>query len=188
MLHDLRTPTPQATMPARRSGLLGRIRRRRHLAARDRLSAHVATLHRIRTLIADARNVLGGGWVQNGWFSYRDEGGALRTVTAQNLPDVADRPVTGACLVGAIVQAGGGPAAAQTQPVQRALDLTWHTLYGGQQPIRWCPAPAIRLAHVRDLTRWNDDPDRAGHEVTELLDAADRVAVAEIDRLRSAGG
>jgi hypothetical protein len=24
--------------------------------------------------------------------------------------------------------------------------------------VRWCPAPSIRMAHVRDLTRWNDRP------------------------------
>jgi hypothetical protein len=38
-------------------------------------------------------------------------------------------PVVGACLVGAIIHAGGGLPQLRTQVVQRAMDLTWHTLF-----------------------------------------------------------
>jgi hypothetical protein len=76
-------------------------------------------------------------------------------------------------LVGAVVQAAGGVAHARTQPVHRALDLTWAALYN--EPVRWCPAPATRLSHVRDLTRWNDRDGRTATEVSGLLAlAADR--------------
>ena len=160
-------------------------RERRRLVRQDRLSAHLAELHHIQTLIADARTVVCGGWVQNGWFTYRDEEGVEYTATTQDLPLVEDRPVTGACLVGAIVAAGGGPQEARTQPVQRALDLTWHTLYGGHQRVHWCPSPQARTDHMCDLTRWNDQPGRTPQEVTALLHLVERAAAVEIERVRA---
>ena len=88
-----------------------------------------------------------------------------------------------ACLVGAIVQAGGGAAAVRSQPVQRALDLTWHALHGDpREPVRWCPAPPVRAGHVRDLVRWNDHPSRTRHEVGALLGRASATAGAELTR------
>jgi hypothetical protein len=144
-------------------------RERRRLARQDRLTANLAELHHIQTLLAAAADVICSGWVQNGWFTYRDEHAQQHTVGTHELRLLADRPITGACLVGAIVTAGGGPSAAGSQPVQRALDLTWHTLYGGYEPIRWCPAPSVRTSHMCDLTRWNDQPDRTPEEVAALL-------------------
>jgi hypothetical protein len=71
------------------------------------------------------------------------------------------------------VHAAGGPDAATSQLVQRTLDLTWHTLHeSARRPVQWCPAPEIRLAHLRDLTRWNDHPRRTSGEVRGLLAAA----------------
>jgi hypothetical protein len=184
MTVDLRTP-PQRASTTRPRGLRERIRERRRLAEQDRRNADLAQLHHIQGLVADAHVMVSTGWVQHGWFSYRDEQGAQQVVSARNLGQLTGRPVTGACLVGAIVHAGGGPAAVHTQPVQRALDLTWHTLSGGQQPLRWCPAPPERAAHVRDLTWWNDDPDRTRRDVLTLLDATGRAATAQIEQART---
>ncbi len=143
---------------------------RRRLAARDRATAHLAELHHIRAMVGAASELIGSGWVRHGWYAYQDG---------------PQRPVTGACLVGAIVHAGGGVPAARSQPVQRALDLTWHALFVGErEPVRWCPGPQVRLAHLRDLTRWNDAPGRARPEVTALLHAARHLADAEVGRAR----
>jgi hypothetical protein len=99
---------------------------------------------------------------------------------------MAGARVSGACLVGAIVHAGGGPAAVHNQLVQRTLDLTWHTLYQNpHEPVRWCPAPATRMAHVRDLTRWNDRPERSSAQVTHLLHRAIGTAEAQTALLRA---
>jgi hypothetical protein len=68
--------------------------------------------------------------------------------------------------------------------VQRAFDLTWHTLFGDRDsPVRYCPAPAVRTAHLRDLIRWNDDPHRTVAEVAALLQAVEQAAGAEIERV-----
>ncbi|MEN3269243.1 hypothetical protein [Pseudonocardia sp.] len=163
-----------------------RRRERQRLARQDRLAAHLAELHRIRALVSEARAVIESGWVQHGWFACRDAQGRQHTVNAGNLRSVDDLPVTGACLVGAIVRAGGGLAAVGSQHVQRALDLTWHTLYGDdREPVRWCPAPPIRSAKVRDLTRWNDQPERTPEDVMALLHAVERAAGAELGRARA---
>jgi hypothetical protein len=70
--------------------------------------------------------------------------------------------------------------------VQRALDLTWHALHGDPAaPVRWCPSPNERAAHVRDLTRWNDATGRTAADVTALLDSAEQKATREIRRYRA---
>lgn len=171
--------------PARESWWRRR-RQRERLAARDRAGARLAELHHLAALLLDARDVVLSGWLQDSWFSYLDQAGRVQTVTLPTLRAPAGRPVTGACLVGAVVQAGGGWSAAPSQPVQRALDLTWHTLYGvGPLPSGWCPAPTVRAAHVRQLTRWNDSPRRTQTDVADLLSATSDAAGAESVRVRA---
>jgi hypothetical protein len=184
---DLTLPFLRSRQPTSREGVRPRDRsERKRLAHHDRVAAQLAELHCIRGLLGDATAVLTTGWVQHDWFAVTDEQGRQVNVTAYDIHLATGRPVAGACLVGALVHAGGGPQAAHTQLVQRSLDLTWHALYEDEhQPVRWCPAPAIRTAHVRDLTRWNDHPARTADQVTELLASATRTAVAQTDRLRS---
>jgi hypothetical protein len=164
-----------------------RVRDRRWAARHHRMTSQLAELYLIRTLLADASMIIGAGWIQNGWFTYRDDKGGQRLVGSHNLGQITGRPLTGACLVGAIVHAGGGPAAAHTQPVHRALDLTWHALFGVEPyPVGHCPAPALRVARTRDLTLWNDRPRRRAEDILTLLGAADRMAAASIEELRLA--
>jgi hypothetical protein len=100
-------------------------------------------------------------------------------------PICAGGPVAGACHLGAITHGGGGLTTVDGQPVLRAFDLTWHTLFGDRgSPVRYCPAPTVRAAHLRDLIRWNDDPHRTAAEVAALLRAVEQAAGAEIDRVR----
>jgi hypothetical protein len=148
--------------------------------------SQLAELFRIRAVLAEAATLVSSGWVQHGWFSTADPSGQQRVVTAHTMGAMTDEPVSGACLVGAIVHAGGGPAAVHTQLVQRSLDLTWHTLYEDpHEPVRWCPAPSTRMAHVRDLTRWNDRPDRTSTQVSHLLHQAIGTAQAQTALLRA---
>jgi hypothetical protein len=154
---------------------------RRRLVRQDEVAVRLAELHRIRALLRDAVVMVNVGWIQNAWFAVVDDQGGQRKLTAHEIHEVDDRPVSGACLVGGIVHAAGGPDAAHTQLVQRTLDLTWHSLYeGAGQPVRWCPSPAVRAAHVRDLTRWNDHPQRTARQVSALLETAVEAADAQI--------
>lgn len=178
----LRSVLPRGRRVARRPEK----RERRRLAQQDRLAARLAELHCIRALLADAITVVSAGWVQHGWFAVTDEHGQRCTITAYDLHVLTSRPVSGACLVGAVVHAGGGPSAAHTQLVQRTLDLTWHALHEDErEPVQWCPAPAIRTAHVRDLTRWNDSRGRTAGEVKALLHAAMRTANTQSEMFRA---
>ena len=124
------------------------------------MSVRLAELHAMGTLLERAAEVVESGWVQDAWFTVATRRGQ-RNVTAFGLRLAENRPVVGACLVGAVVQAGGGPSAANTQLVRRTLDLTWHTLHRGpDERVEWCPGPSVRMLHVLDLTRWNDAPRR----------------------------
>ena len=150
----------------------------------DRRTARLAELHTLRDLIAAAAGIVAAGWVRRGWFVYVDERGDRRVAMAPTTRRAQGRPVVAACLVGAVVQAGGGPAAARSQPVQRALELVWHTLDGDPAtPMRWCQAPAVREAHVSALARWNDSPSRTRADVLALLQRAEHRAEAEIHHL-----
>jgi hypothetical protein len=142
---------------------------RRRLERCDTLSARLAELHSMRPLLQRAAEVVTGGWVQDAWFAVATRRGT-RVVTAHDLRQAARHPVVGACLVGGVVEAGGGPRAVRSQLVRRTLDLTWHALYEDpHQPVRWCPSPDVRLLQLLDLTRWNDTPGRTQDEVVDLL-------------------
>ena len=158
---------------------------RQRLRRLDALSAQLAHLHAIRVLLEQAAEVVRGGWIQGAWFAV-DVGGRTRAVSAPEMRLTRDHAVTGACLVGAVVQAGGGPEAVRSQPVQRALDLVWHSLReDAGQPVRWCPGPPARMIHVLDLTHWNDAPDRTRGDVVGLLRSSAAAADVQRERCRS---
>lgn len=168
-----------------RAGRHERLAEKRRLKHHDALSVRLAELHAIRELLEQAAEVVSGGWVQGAWFTVATAGGE-RAVTAYDLGMAEDRPVTGACLVGAVVHAAGGPATVRSQLVQRTLDLTWHALREDpDRPVRWCPGPRVRMMRVLDLTHWNDAPARTQGEVVGLLLAAQRTADMQRDRCRA---
>jgi hypothetical protein len=156
----------------------------RQLRLRDETSARLAELHRLADILNQAADMISGGWLQHGWFAYLDDSGQTQTVTAHNVHQMTGRPVVGGCLVGAVVQAGGGMPNIRTQAVQRALDLTWHTLF--EVPARanhWTPAPEVRKHRVRDLTRWNDHPNRTAQQAEALLRRSATAATSEASRV-----
>lgn len=180
-MRTVMTHQPRLNGPGRRE----RRAARRHARRIDALSAQLAQLQAIRELLEEATEIVLRGWVQGAWFTV-DVDGSDRAVTAPGARATADLPVTGACLVGAVVQAGGGPAAVRSQPVQRALDLVWHSLReDAGQPVRWCPGPPARTMQVLDLTHWNDAPERTRGDVVELLRWSAATADAQQERCRS---
>ena len=147
---------------------------RRRLKSQDAVSRRLAELHAMGALLERAADVVGAGWVQGAWFTVATPGGK-RDVTAYDLPMMVHRPVTGACLVGSIVEAAGGPVTARSQLVQRTLDLVGHVLREDPaRPVQWCPGPRMRMLGVLELTRWNDAPGRTQEQVVGLLVAGRR--------------
>jgi hypothetical protein len=154
---------------------------RRRLAERDRVSARLAELAGVRTLLESAQERVRCGWVQGAWFSYRDTTGVPRLrLTPHAAPQVSE--VTGVCLVTSV------RASAPSGGADRALDVVWHTMHHDDDGVRWTPSPDVRRARVRDLTRWNDRPSRQSGEVTQLLADAVRTTDREMARLRTVGG
>jgi hypothetical protein len=166
------------TRPSRRQ----RRDERRRLKRLDVLSGRLAELHAMSALLERSADVVGSGWVQGAWFRVAGDGGG-RAVTAYDLGLAVDREVIGACLVGAVVQAAGGPATVRSQLVQRTLDLVWHTLREDpHRPVQWCPGPRVRMLGVLELTHWNDARGRTQREVVDLLRTAGQVADGQRDR------
>lgn len=151
-------------------GVRERWRERRRLAEQDRQVAAQAERYLLRRLLLEASDLVTAGWVQRCWFAFRDEDGRRHRIGPPNLHELGSHPVSEVCLVGAIVQAAGGLARAGTRPVHQAIDLTWATLY--HEPSWRRPSPPVRLAHIHDLTRWNDARERRSDDVTDLLAAA----------------
>ena len=174
--------------PPRAASFRGRLARRaerRRLERQDALSRRLAELWAIDALLGRAAEVVEAGWVQDAWFTVATPAGD-RAVTAYDMGMAVDRPVIGACLVGAVVQAGGGPAEVRSHLVQRTLDLAWHALREDPgRPVRWCPGPCVRTMHVLELTYWNDAPERTQGDVVTLLRAARETADDELRRCRA---
>jgi hypothetical protein len=175
---------PTLDLDSHQPSWLARRRLTRQLRHRDETSARLAELDNQADILNQAADLICDGWLQHSWFAYLDDNGRTKTVTAYNVTEMAGRPVVGACLVGAIVQAGGGLSKVRTQAVQRALDLTWNTLYEtAAEPNHWTPAPVVRAQHVRDLTRWNDNPRRTAPQAEALLRRSATTAVTQAAHL-----
>ena len=179
-------PPTRLTRGERRAERRTRVRdERRRLRRQDRLSAQLAELHAISSLLDRAAAVVGAGWVQGAWFTVASSAGP-RAVTAYDLPVLGKGPVTGACLVGSVVQAAGGPATVRSQLVQRTLDVVAHTVREDlSRPVQWCPGPRVRMLGVLELTHWNDAPGRTQQEVVGLLEASRRTVEVQRDRCRA---
>ena len=176
--------SPTVSVDGHRPSWREKRRRTRQLRLRDETSARLAELDHMTDILNQAAELIGGGWLQHSWFAYLDDNGRTRTVTAHDVNKMAGRPVVGACLVGAIVQAGGGLSNVRSQAVQRAVDLTWHTLHEIQvQANHWTSAPEVRMDRVRDLTRWNDHPNRTAPQAEALLRRSSAAARSEAARV-----
>lgn len=167
------------TRPPRHQDRRQRREEKRRLRRIDTLSTHLAGLHAVDDLLDAAVGVVERGWIQNAWFRVTGPQGS-RSVTGPGLRYAVKHPVTGACLVGSVVEAAGGVETVRSMRVQRTLDLLWHTLREDpDRPVRWCPGPSLRMMHTMDLTHWNDAPERTQGEVVDLLRRARRTAEAE---------
>ena len=96
--------------------------------------------------------------------------------------------VAAACLVGAVVyaaqQRGSGDQLVKAGPALDYLWDAWQESRGlGGTGVAGRAAPReLRMARVRDLTRWNDQPGRTREEVLGLVDlAASRAVMAAVN-------
>lgn len=126
-----------------------------------------------RDLLAQARALVAGGWVQDAFYVVRGRHGETRPVSPFGLLLLSRADVVGACLVGAVAHAS---AAVDRRDRRGRAALAVDTLWESLQPDPAARAdtahPAARSARVRDLARWNDEPGRSRDEVVELLDRA----------------
>jgi hypothetical protein len=139
----------------------------------------LAQLNGQLAVLEGARAELEAGWVQGGWWSVISADGDRRLVTG----DAGGGParINGACLVGALAR--GGPYAGRA--VDAVYDALWASrgqatarpVPGGLPPV---PAPEVRLARVRMLTRWNDQAERTQEEVLAVVDRAISATIMDL--------
>lgn len=127
----LLAPPQRSTRPTRRERRAER-RRLKHL---DALSSQLADLHAIGELLGQAADVVSSGWVQGAWFTV-DTSGGPRSLTAYDVGLADELPVVGACLVGAVVHAAGGPTTVRSSSCSEA----------SSSPGRCCTTPECRCA------------------------------------------
>ena len=131
-------------------------------------------------VLEEARAELEAGWVQGGWWSVTAADGRQRLVTGAAGGSPAH--VDGACLVGALARGGS------SSDVGRAIDAVYDALWasrgqasqaapGELPPV---PAPEVRRARVRMLTRWNDHPGRTQADVVALVDQAISATIMDL--------
>ena len=142
----------------------------------DRLSApHRDPHQRTLAILAGARSVIARGWLQGGWYVLEAQDGRRRFVGAGALTPRRYGSVVQACLVGAVVEAGRwySPEQGISGP---AIDALWRVLVDAEGdravPERRSATPNVRRVQVRDLTRWNDEPQRSREDVLRLVDLA----------------
>jgi hypothetical protein len=138
-----------------------------------------ARLGDVCAVLDGARAVIERGWVQDRWL-VTPAPAAHRSTAADVPPDVS-----GACLVGAVVHAAQRHhATAKAISAAPALDVLWDAWqetrgFGGPGVAGLAAPREVRAARVRDLTRWNDQPDRTRDDVLGLLDLATSRAIME---------
>jgi hypothetical protein len=154
-----------------------------HPVPQDIRSARQQRLGEVCAVLEGARDLLDAGWVQDRWYVRQASPTARRGASSLRHRDAG--PVTGACLVGAVVHATGqGDAEAGLLEAGSALDVLWDAWQesrgmGGAGVAGRAAPPDVRAARVRDLTRWNDQPGRTREEVLGLLDLAVSRAIME---------
>ncbi len=137
----------------------------------------LAQLNGQLAVLEGARAELEAGWVQGAWWSVTSADGDHRLATG----DAGGSPahVDGACLVGALARAGS------SSDVGRAVDAVYDALWASRgQPtpagLPPVPAPEVRLARVRTLTRWNDQAERTQDEVLAVVDQAISATIMDL--------
>ena len=136
-------------------------------------------------VLEDARAVIAQGWIQDHWFGRRPASSPLGAQSSR--PSHGLDGVASACLVGAVVyaaqQRGSGDQLVKAGPALDYLWDAWQESRGlGGTGVAGRAAPwELRMARVRELTRWNDQPGRTREEVLGLVDlAASRAVMAAV--------
>ncbi|BDZ48327.1 hypothetical protein GCM10025867_05680 [Frondihabitans sucicola] len=181
-IHDPRVAASPAGPELPLFGWRARHRRKKEEALLVREAEWATEQARLQTILGEARRLVEENWIRGAWFAVRDASGRTRLVRGGRAIMLSDNQIVGSCVVGSVIRAAGGTAAAHEQSVQRVLDAVWHALREPEDaPVQWCPPPMTRVQHLRDLTRWNDYEARSADEVSSLLLTAERVVLFSED-------
>jgi hypothetical protein len=131
-------------------------------------------------VLQHARAIVEAGWVQNRWtVAAAPTTSSASSVTVDGTADGSVR----ACVVAAVALAvrARDPRADLAVATGPAIAHVWDVVHGGGGARRAAGRAApheVRVARMRELARWNDQPGRTRADVVAALDraAADVVA------------
>ena len=134
----------------------------------------------VLAVLQHARAVVEAGWVQNRWTTRPAPQPAVRSRPSGTV-GTAD-PVAGACVVAAVALAvrARDPRADLAVATGPALAHLWDAVHGDPRfraGGRAAPHD-VRIARMRELARWNDEPGRTRADVVAALDRAAALLVA----------
>jgi hypothetical protein len=146
----------------------------------------------ILAVLQRARGIVEAGWVQNRWAvaAPRPQAGP-RAAGGPAAVRTTD-PLAGACVVAAVALAvrerdARADLAVATGP---AIAFLWDAVHGRDARFRRASGRSApheeRVARMRELARWNDEPGRTRADVVGALDrAAADVVAATVDPVRA---
>ena len=137
-------------------------------------------LDRVRAALEQARvDLVSQGWTQGTCFSVDAGAGATRPASRTEAFVLVrpTAPVSGACLVGALLRRAEDPDRATTHAdVWGAVDELYEALHErmghSSEPPGRVDSLEARHAKLQVLTSWNDDPRTRREDVLDLLDRA----------------
>jgi hypothetical protein len=143
--------------------------------------SHVGQDEPTVAILVGARSLIGRGWLQGGWYVLETRDGRRHAVLPGSLMPRGNSMVVRSCLVGAVLEAARWHGR-EHETAGPAIDALWDALWRaegrGPQLDVASPSPSARRLRVRELTRWNDHPDRTRDHVLGLLD----LAIGEVEQ------
>jgi hypothetical protein len=158
------------------------VARRPQWPARRAASFHYDRPAEVLALLQHARSIVETGWVQNRWTRTEPARQVARprsSVAGQLSTD----GTAAACVVAAVALAvrARDPRADLAVATGPAIAHLWDAVHGGPRALRAAGRAAphdVRIARMRELARWNDEPGRTRADVVAALDRAAAGVVA----------
>jgi hypothetical protein len=155
--------------------------------ARRAASFHYDRPAEVLAVLQHARSIVETGWVQNRWTrNERPQPMPAQSRSAVAVQATGDGTVS-ACVVAAVALAvrDRDPRADLAVATGPAIAHLWDAVHGDARFPRAAGRSApheVRIARMRELARWNDQPGRTHADVVDALDrAAARVVALTVE-------
>jgi hypothetical protein len=155
--------------------------------ARRAASFHYDRPAEVLAVLQHARSIVEAGWVQNRWTHNEPPQPVLSRPRSSVAAQATADGTASACVVAAVALAvrDRDPRADLAVATGPAIAHLWDAVHGDTRYARAAGRSApheVRIARMRELARWNDQPARTRADVLDALDrAAARVVALTVE-------